>query len=197
MSMETTTPPMAPPPRAGKRGWMKIAFIVSVTANFLVLGTVVGGVIAHRLQPPPPTLERGGDALTFGPLGGAFNREDRQAMRRAAEGRGADFPAMQAAMRSDFTRLEAALTADPFDEAGVRAVLADIRQRTLKRMEIGENLMLERLATMAPKQRERFVERLRRGVERLSQHLEEHGRGQGQGAPGGIPGGGPPPSQGD
>lgn len=174
MTNETATPPQDPAPRAGLRGWMKWAFIGSVTLNFLVLGTVAGGVIAHRLQPPPPpALERGADALTFGPLGGAFNREDRLAMRQAAEGRGADFPAMQAQMRSDFTRLEAALTAEPFDAAGVRAVLADMRARTLKRMDIGETLILERLEKMTPKQRQRFVERLRNGIERFAHRLEE------------------------
>ncbi|SDF57599.1 periplasmic heavy metal sensor [Rhodobacter capsulatus] len=187
MKPETTTPPEDPAPRFGTRGWMKIALIASVTVNFLVLGTVVGGVIAHRMQPPPPVMERGPDALTFGPLGGAFNREDRLAMRQAAEGRGANFEAMQAAVRSDFTRLEAALKAEPFDAAAVRSVLADIRARTLKRMDIGENLILERLEKMTPKQRDRFVERLRRGVERLSKHLEEHSHG-----PRG-PGNAPPP----
>ncbi|PYF09793.1 Spy/CpxP family protein refolding chaperone [Rhodobacter viridis] len=182
MSMETTPPPVEPAPRIGLRGWMKFAFIGSVTLNFLVLGTVVGGVIAHRMQPPPPGLDRGAEMMTFGPLGGAFNREDRQAMRLAAEGRGANFQAMQAAVQSDFSRLEAALKADPFDAAGVKAVLADMRARTLKRMDIGETLMLERLQTMTPKQRERFVERLRHGVERFSKRLEERG-----GGPGGPP----------
>lgn len=177
MNPETTTPSEDPAPRFGTRGWMKIALIASVTVNFLVLGTVVGGVIAHRMQPPPPVMDRGADALTFGPLGGAFNREDRLAMRQAAEERGANFAAMQAAVRQDFQRLEAALKADPFDAEGVRSVLAEIRARTLKRMDIGENLILERLATMTPKQRERFVERLRRGVDRLSKHLEEHNHG--------------------
>ncbi|WP_444454773.1 periplasmic heavy metal sensor [Rhodobacter capsulatus] len=173
MSMETTTPPVEPAPRTGMRGWMKFAFIASVTMNFLVLGTVVGGVIAHRMQPPPPAIDRGAEMMTFGPLGGAFNREDRRAMRQAAEGRGANFAAMQAAVQSDFSRLEAALKAEPFNAEGVKAVLADMRARTLKRMDIGENLMLERLQAMTPQERERFIERLRRGVERFSKHLEE------------------------
>lgn len=185
MNPETTTPPTEPAPRSGLRGWMKIAFIASVTVNFLVLGTVVGGVIAHRRHPPPPVMERGQDALTFGPLGGAFSREDRLAMRQAAERRGTNFEAMRAAVRVDFQRLEAALKAEPFDAEGVRLVLADMRARTLKRMDIGEHLILERLAKMTPQQRERFVERLRRGMDRLSKHLEErnHGRGPGDAPP--------------
>lgn len=186
MSTETTLPPSADPAPVPKmRRGLKIAFIASVTLNFLVLGVVVGGVIAHRKAPPPP-IERGSDALTFGPLGGAFNREDRMAMRRAAEGRGADFPAMQAAIRSDFSRLEAALTADPWDEAAVRAVLADMRARTLKRMDIGEHLMLERLGTMDASERKRFVERLRKGVERFSQHIADHAKGPDRAGPPGA-----------
>lgn len=188
MSMDSNVPPSGdgalgagpdqnpgqnPGPKPGLGGRVKAVLILSLTLNFLVLGAVVGGVIAHRSGPPPPVLERGVDALTFGPLGGAFSRDDRIAMRRAAEGQGADFAQLRASIRTDFTRLDAALTGEPFDEATLRAVIAEIQARTLKRMELGEELMLARIKAMSPEERRAFVARLREGVERFERRLEE------------------------
>lgn len=179
MSMDTMPPQPGPvqPGPARLRGWVKAVFILSLVLNFLVIGMVSGAVIGHRRNlPPPPMLEResgAGDAFTLGPLSGAFTREDRAAMRRAAEGRGTDFPAMSAAIRGDFARLEAALAGESFDEAAVRAVLAEMRARTLKRMDLGEEVMLARLRTMSAEERQAFTGRLRKGLERFERHLDD------------------------
>lgn len=178
MSMNTTPPQPGPvqPGPARPRGWVKVVFILSLVLNFLVIGVVSGAVIGHRRNlPPPPVMERenAGDAFTLGPLSGAFTREDRAAMRRAAEGRGTDFPAMSAAIRADFVQLEAALAGESFDEAAVRAVLAEMRARTLRRMDLGEEVMLARLRAMSAEERQAFTGRLRKGLERFERHLDD------------------------
>ena len=172
--------------KPGLRGWAKGVFILSLTLNILVLGVVAGGVIGHRRNlPPPPVLDRDGaaDAFTRGPLSGAFSREDRAEMRRAAEGRGTDCGALRDAIRADFTRFEAALSGASFDAVAARAVLAEMRVRTLRRMDLGEEVMLARLAAMTPEERQAFVERLRRGLQRFEHRLEDGPRGGKTAAP--------------
>lgn len=187
--MERGTPAVAAAPKPGLRGWVKGVFILSLTLNFLVAGLVVGGLIGHARHPPPMPGDGGGapEAFTLGPLSGAFSREDRLAMRRAAEGQGTDFRAMRAAIGGDFAKLEAALSADPYDEAAVRAVLAEMRARTLMRMDLGEQAMLDRLGTMSAQERAAMVQRLRDGYARLSHHIgdddDRGGRGGEYGAP--------------
>ena len=157
--------------KTGLRGWVKGVLILSLTLNFLVAGVVVGGILGNDRHPPrPPAPEE----LTFGPLTGAFSKEDRIAMRRAAEGGGTDFKAMRAVMRGDFDRLVAALQADPWDEAAVRAVLGEMRERSLKRMDLGEQVMLERLQAMTPEARKAFAARLVDGVNRFEHRFDPH-----------------------
>lgn len=168
-------PPPAPPAGGRMRGWVKGVFILSLGLNFLVLGVVAGGVIGHKRGLPPPMAERGvDDALGFGPLAGAFDRDDRAAMRRAAEGRGADLGALRQAMQADFARLDAALRAEPFDVAALRAVLAEMRARSLQRMDLGQEVILARLEMMTPEARAAFADRLRKGVERFERRLNTH-----------------------
>lgn len=159
--------------RQGMRGWVKALFVLSLVLNFLVAGIVVGGILGHggasMPRPAPP------EELTFGPLTGAFSRADRDAMRKRAEGEGTDFKAMRAAVRGDFTRLETALTANPWNEADVRAVLAEMRDRSLRRMDLGEQVMLDRLQSMTPEERLAFAARLRDGVERFENHFDKRG----------------------
>ena len=186
---ERGTPAAAAAVKPGLRGWVKGVFILSLTLNFLVAGLVVGGLIGHARHPPPLPGDGGGtpEAFSLGPLSGAFSREDRLAMRRAAEGQGTDFRAMRAAIGSDFAQLEAALSTDPYDEGAVRAVLAEMRARTLMRMDLGEQAMLDRLRAMSPADRAAMVQRLRDGYARLSRHIDDdgdHGRPTGgYGAP--------------
>jgi hypothetical protein len=67
----------------------------------------------------------------------------------------------------------------------VRAVLVEMRARTIKRMDMGESLMLARLEAMSPEARVAFVARLNRGVERFERHLGDHRpRGPGPEGPG-------------
>ena len=163
--METNT--QAGGPKLAMKGWVKAVFVLSVTLNLLVAGVVVGGFLGTERHPPRPPA---GD-VTLGPLGDAFSREDRDAMRRAAERSGTDFGSMRTAFRADMDRLIAALSADPWDETAVRNELAGMRARTLRRMELGEQVMLERLETMTPEDRKAYAARLRDRTDRMDRRI--------------------------
>lgn len=174
MSDFTTQPPVPPvePRKSGMRGWVKAVFALSLTLNFLALGVVAGGVIGHVRHEPPPLAERdGADPFTLGPLSGAFSREDRAEMRRAAEGQGTDFRALRGAISTNFAQMEAALRAEPFDEAALLGVLADMRQRTERRIDLGEQVMLGRLRAMSAEERADFAQRLHEGYARFERRI--------------------------
>lgn len=140
------------------RGWMKVAFVISVALNLLVVGVLVGGLIARdRMGPPPPP---GGD-FGLGPLGAAFSEEDRREMRREAVRSGANLGSMRADLRADMTGLIAAVAQDPWNPDAVRAQLAGMHARAADRVAVGEQVMLDRLGRMSDAERHAYAERLR------------------------------------
>lgn len=158
---ETTAPvSQGGAPRAGMRGWVKALFVISVTLNLLVAGVVIGGIVGHERHPPRPQVSD----VSLGPFTEALSREDREALRKAAEAEGQSFRKMRREAAADFSRLVDALDAEPWDEAAARALLEGHRARMLGQIEIGERLMFERLRQMTPEARHAFAERLRHAL---------------------------------
>lgn len=150
------------PARARLKGWVKAAFIASVTLNLLVAGVVVGGIIRHDRHPPRPMISD----VSIGPFTEALSQNDREALRRAAQRESTGFRAMRQAAREDYRRLIAALRAEPLDEAVVQEVFASRRQRLTERSAFGERLMVERVKAMSAAERQDFADRLERMAER-------------------------------
>lgn len=146
-----------------KRGWMRGALIVSVSLNLLVAGVVIGGVIGHDRRPPRPVV---GD-VSLGPFTDALSRDDREALRRAAQAEGRNFRDMRRQASSEMREVIAVLEAEPFDKAKVTEMIGALRSRAMERFAIGERLMVERLAQMTPEARRAFAERLRMQTERF------------------------------
>ena len=151
---------------------LRIALGISVALNVLVAGLVAGAVL--RDGGPRERMLRD---LEFGPFTEALSREDRDALRRDFVARSGGFRDMRAEMRSDFDALLGALRAEPFDIDAARAVLAGQQARMQARLELGQELLLERVAAMSPQARAEFADR-------LEERLRRGGRG-GDGRPGG------------
>ena len=143
---------------------LRIALALSVAVNLLIVGLVAGAV----LREGGPRGRMMGD-LEFGPFTEALTREDRAALRQAFVQRMPDMRDMRRQMRADFAGLLAALRAEPFDAAALRAVMAGQSARMAERLAVGQDLLLERLEAMTPQARgafaDRLEERLRRGPE--------------------------------
>lgn len=146
-----------------RRGWMRVALIVSVSLNLLVAGVVIGAVIGHDKRPPRPVV---GD-VSLGPFTDALSKEDREALRRAAQAEGRNLRDMRRRASSDMREVIAVLEAEPFDKAKAGAVIGAVRSRAMERFAIGERLMVERLAQMTPEARQAFAARLRAQTERF------------------------------
>ncbi|MCV2878072.1 periplasmic heavy metal sensor [Sedimentimonas flavescens] len=157
MTQENTTAK----PASGTPTWVRVLLGVSLTLNLLVAGVVVGGILGHDRHPSRPEIEE----VNLGPFTGAFSRDDREAMRRAADAEGLSFRAMRREAREDLDALIGALEAEPWDQGAVAAMIGRYRERTLGRIGIGERLMIERLEQMQPAERRAFAERLRQGFD--------------------------------
>lgn len=145
--------------RAG-RG-LRIALGVSLALNLLVVGVVAGAFL--REGGPRDRMVRD---LDLGPLTDAFRAEDRMAMRREFIRRMPALRDMRDAMQQDFGALLAVLRREPFDRAAAQGVLENQRQRMQERVDLGQELILDRLAAMSPEARAGFADQLERRLRR-------------------------------
>ena len=145
---------------------MRVALIVSVSLNLLVAGVVIGGLIGHQGRPPGPMVSD----VSLGPFTDALSKEDREALRRAAQAEGRNLRDMRRRASAEMRDVIAVLEAEPFDKAKAAEIIGTVRSRAMERFAIGERLMVERLAQMTPEARQAFAARLRAQTERF-----EHG----------------------
>ncbi|MEZ5911535.1 MAG: periplasmic heavy metal sensor [Paracoccaceae bacterium] len=164
--MTTPTPTDAPeaalPPSASprpSRRW-RVLLVLSLALNLLVLGAVLGAVIGHGRSPYMAMRDPG-----FGPYTEALGRADRAALRRAFADRGGS-PIEPATLAAEFLRLAEALRADPFQPQAVADLFQAQRQRGEARMRLGEDLLLQRITAMSPRERQAFADRLEVALQR-------------------------------
>ncbi|NBE06399.1 periplasmic heavy metal sensor [Paragemmobacter ruber] len=170
MTQTTSTPaappPASPPARSGKG--LRIALALSVALNLLVVGVVAGALL--RDGDPRGRVVRD---LDFGPFTEALSPRDREALRREFVARAPEMREIRQEIRADLETLLGVLRREPFDAATLQAVMDSQQGRMARRIEIGRELLIERLAMMSPEERAAFADR-------LEQRLR---RGGGQGRP--------------
>lgn len=142
------------------RGWERVLLIASLGLNLLIAGAVVGGVATHERRAPPP------NDVSIGPFTEAFDKADRDALRKAVADQSTSFREMKRALDADVVRLIEALRAEPWDEAVVRAVMSGMRERLEARSQIGEGLIFTRLEAMTTPERQAFAARLEKRMKR-------------------------------
>lgn len=149
--------PQAEPAKGGSGRGLRVALGISVALNLLVVGLVAGAVL--RDGGPRERMVRD---LDLGPFTEAFRDADRDALRRDFVARMPALRDMRAAMREDFQALLAVLRTEPFDAAAAQAILENQRGRMQARVDLGQELILDRLAAMTPEDRAAFADRLER-----------------------------------
>lgn len=156
----------APPASSGGR-WLKVALVVSLALNLLVLGVVAGAALRHDGH-MAGERERADVPREFvrSPFLGALAPEDRRAVGRELMREEGLLRGNRADLRARFERLLAAIRADPFDRAAVEAILDEQRAAGARRLEIAEDAVLDRLSAMSPAGRAAYAERLDRSLRR-------------------------------
>lgn len=153
------TPPPVPAAPVASRG-VKIALALSVALNLAVAGLAVGAWLGdgpHRGMPRD---------MSFGPFSEALDDTDRRVIRRALMERLGEFREQRAAARAEFETLLAALRAEPFDAAALKAALAALEARNAERLDLGRSLIETRLIEMTAEERAAFADRLEKHLRR-------------------------------
>ena len=170
----TTTPVQPPPPPSGSGKGLRIALALSLAFNLLVVGLVVGALL--RNGDPRSRIVRD---LDFGPFTEALSPRDRDALRREFVARAPEMRDMRREIRGDLEALLAVLRREPFDAQALQSVLDNQQVRMARRIELGRELLLERLAAMSPAERAEFADRLEKRLRRGGGHQ----KGAADGAP--------------
>jgi uncharacterized membrane protein len=155
--------PVAPVPPAR---WLKLAFFLSLALNLATLG-VVGGAMLHG---PRDQMRPMGRDLGFGPFTEALSPEDREALARAFRDRGGSQRDIRRDFRAEFGNLLTALRADPFDPDQIRGVFERMQLRGQERMQLGQQLLADRILNMSSDARARFADRLEEQMSRIPMH---------------------------
>ena len=166
----TDQTPQTPPPAVGRmKMWQRILLISSLSLNVLVAAAVLSMVLSHghghRRGHHPPRPD-----MVAGPLTSALEKEDRRAIAIQLRGVYRDGTNHRAALHDEFRALIVELQAQPFDSQAVTDRLMRHHQIFSQRMLLGQQLLVERLATMDAAQRAAYVERLQQGVRRYWKH---------------------------
>ena len=144
-----------------RRRWLVPLLFVSLAVNLLVVGVVAGAMFS----PDGPRHWGGEDHRALrGVVGEPFFRalpvRERRALVRDAA---ANHDRMRESRASLQERLDAflmAIRSDPFDADQVARLLADQRQAAIGRQELGEELLLNRLAGMSAEDRASYADAL-------------------------------------
>lgn len=152
------------------RRWLYPLLFASLALNLLVIGIVTGWIASH-----------GGDRRPdFGPARGlvgepflrALPEDQRRALMRDVAREAPRISESRESLRARFEAFLAALRSEPFDAAAVAGLLQDQRAVALGRQDIGERLLLERLAAMSPEQRQDYATALERSLRQLRRRAD-------------------------
>ncbi|QYZ68525.1 periplasmic heavy metal sensor [Neotabrizicola shimadae] len=150
----------AAPPVPSRRG-LKIALAVSVALNLAVAGLVAGAVLKSG-----PMRDQMVRDLGFGPFAEALSDSDRKELRRAFVDRSPGLRDLRETLRKDMAGVLAALRAQPFDPAALRAALEVQTERLTGQMQMGQLLLAERIDSMSEAERLAFADRLEESMKR-------------------------------
>lgn len=158
--MAEVVPDKGKGPGRGAGRWLRVALGLSLALNLAVAGVVGGALLRGGGHGPHPSVRD----LGFGPFAEALSEADRAALRRAFVGRMPDLRATRDEMRADMGAILTALRADPYDPSALLPVLERQRARTGERLELGQALIVDRIAAMTAAERLAFADRLEQSL---------------------------------
>jgi len=150
-----------------QRRWLVPALLLSLALNLLIVGIVVGFAISPKASRNSDQLSGNARSLIGAPFVRALPQEDRQALIKAIRAENGRLRENRAALRARFEAFLGALRADPFEPAAVEKLLQEQRTVAIRRQQIGESLLIERLNAMSPAERAEYADRLAHALRRL------------------------------
>lgn len=159
-------PEMLPPSNTErkKRGfaWTKVLLVASLALNLLIVGVIAGSVLGAKPKDNNPLLRN----LGYGPFVGALPSEDKYQMTEALKRQAGSFRENRRELRREFETLLDLLRTDPFDAAQLEAVIMRQSSHISERLELGSELLIERIVAMTPEARAAYADRLDKQLKR-------------------------------
>jgi len=159
------------------RRWVTVLLGLSLAANLLVVGVIVGS-LGWR-GGGGPAVRAGQMELSVFPYTEALSRADRVRMMRDWQHRGPPLRDIAEQHRTDASALAAALRAEPFDPAAISALLDARRIRLTERQDLAIELLRDRLLALDPAERRAYADRLRAAADRGPRLHRAPSRGEG------------------
>lgn len=146
--------------------WPYLLLFVSLAANLLVAGILAGWLIS----PGGPQRSDFGQArgLVGEPFLRALPDSERRAIMRDAIKEAPRIRESRESLRARVDAFLAAIRAEPYDPETVEILLKEQRDVALRRQDIGERLLLNRLEAMNSEQRAAYADALQRTLRRQS-----------------------------
>lgn len=156
-------PIQTPKPKTGMRPWLKAVLFASLAVNLAVAGLVIGAALRFGSFDArhPPKLD-----MVVGPYTHALSDRDKRAIGKALREEYRAAHPSRAQIRAEFISVLQALRSTPYDGAKVEAILTRQMQAGIERQELGQNMLIERLANMTDAERAAFADRLEEGLKR-------------------------------
>lgn len=138
--------------------WIKVALLVSLSLNLVVVGAIVG---ARGFGPVPGASERmGGPMGGGGALARALSSEDRKALRETLGQDRDQRRENRRAMRAMRAEIVAQLRATPFDPAALAQALEAQSQLGQSLAARGQGALLQRISEMSDAERAAYADRI-------------------------------------
>ncbi|MEO1024072.1 MAG: periplasmic heavy metal sensor [Pseudomonadota bacterium] len=145
------------PPK--QRRWLMPVLFVSLAANLLVVGVLAGAMLSPD-GPRHERQDRQARGLVGEPFIRALPREDRRALVGEAMRNRERIRESREALRERFGAFLEVLRTDPFDAEEAARLFSAQRQAAVRRQEIGETLLMNRLQEMTPEERAAYADAL-------------------------------------
>lgn len=159
----------APPPGAAPAArmplWIRVLLVGSLALNLLVAGVLVGAWVGRGDHGRHAAMARDPGAMLYL---GALSEGDRAALMAAMRSDRPDREARRAETVAEARATLQALRAEPFDPGAFADRLRHQRARSGERAQRGEALLVDRIASMSPAERQAYADRLEETLRRLA-----------------------------
>ena len=150
---------MVAEPKKSSR-WMRVVLVASLGLNLAIAGLAIGSLVSGKFGDGPPRSYNFG----LGPVARALDPADRKAVGMALR---RTRPMTDVDLRAQVHDMIAAVRADPFDAAALRALLAAQNVRTAALQTNAQNVLIDHIAAMPAAARIAFADRLMDELVRL------------------------------
>lgn len=149
-----------------KRRWVWPLLFVSLAVNLLIVGVAVGWVASPEGPRRASEQEHTRGAVAHHFVQGLDEQQRRALFRDAVKNRDA-LRENRREFRGNLDTLLVAIRATPFDPTTVQQVLMEQRATVMRRQEIGEALLLNRLTEMTDEERVIYAAELEKRMKRF------------------------------